>query len=208
MVLLDISDELAIAVSLLESKWDSAKTKPLTSISWDWRLSEEDMTLLIRFRQQRYPESESYYRSYNFLAAQAILDGMCAHGWTYDRLLSRPGALMRSLLKYLDRRHLIQGETKPGSESRIRKRGRLHLDRGIRGTTPIEPLDLPQHPFRSASLASAQRCQLSGLMGEEEEQEAGILSAVTPLPSEETQIQEEMADLAHSLYTISVLKYQ
>jgi len=83
---------------------------------------------LIRFRNEKFPEVDKYFRDLDFLSARTILNGLVAYGWTYDELSKCWGDLMTQLFRYVDREQLAHGQVQTIGREPCRKRPRLEQD--------------------------------------------------------------------------------
>lgn len=45
-------------------------------LRWERRLLEDDVCALIRFRKEKYPDVDEYFRGLDFLSAQPIVHGL------------------------------------------------------------------------------------------------------------------------------------
>ena len=80
---------------------------------------------MIRFRHEKFPEVDKYFRGLDLLSARTILDGLVAYGWTYDELSKCRGDLMTQLFRYVDREQLAHGHVQAFAHESSRKRRRL-----------------------------------------------------------------------------------
>jgi len=83
---------------------------------------------LIRFRNEKFPEVDRYFRDLDFLSARTILNGLVAYGWTYDELSKCRGDLMIQLFRYVDREQLAHGQVQTLGREPSRKRPHVELD--------------------------------------------------------------------------------
>lgn len=92
---------------------------------WERRLLEDDIALLVRFRKEKFPEIDKYFRDLDFLSAQIVLKGLVAYGWTYEELGQCRGDLMTQLFQHVDREQLASGQIQALCREPSRKRRRL-----------------------------------------------------------------------------------
>ncbi len=97
-------------------------------VRWERRLHEDDISVLIRFRKEKFPEVDRHFRDLDFLSARTILDGLVAYGWTYVELSKCRGDLMTQLFRYVDREQLAHGKVQTFAPEPCRKRRRLEQD--------------------------------------------------------------------------------
>ncbi|KAI9793952.1 MAG: hypothetical protein M1835_006935 [Candelina submexicana] len=89
---------------------------------WERKLGEKDIPILIRFRNEKFPEIDRYFRNLDFLGARTILDGLRAYGWTYEELSKCQGDLMTQLFRYVDQKQLAHGHVQASGREPCRKR--------------------------------------------------------------------------------------
>jgi hypothetical protein len=94
-------------------------------VRWERRLGEDDISALIRFRNDKLPEIDRYFRDLDFLSARTILNGLVAYGWTYKELSECRSDLITQLVKYVDLEQLAHGQVQAFGGEPYRKRRRL-----------------------------------------------------------------------------------
>jgi hypothetical protein len=70
--------------------------------SWERKLSVSDISLIIEFLKTRTPSLYNDIKSHDTYAAQSLLDGFLAYGWTQREILQSKSPLFTKLRQYVD----------------------------------------------------------------------------------------------------------
>lgn len=76
---------------------------------WEQKLSVGDVNILVRFREEKFPDIHEHFRGLDFLGVRTIISGLLAYGWTYTELSHCRSELMMVLGRYIDREQLLLG---------------------------------------------------------------------------------------------------
>ncbi|CAE7215956.1 hypothetical protein PTTW11_10760 [Pyrenophora teres f. teres] len=81
------------------------------STLWERKLSCSDISLIIEFLKIETPDLFSEIKSYDEVAAKAVLDGFIAYGWTLEEILSSRSSLFNKLREYVNLEDILHYST-------------------------------------------------------------------------------------------------
>jgi len=134
----------------------AATTNTQCFLRWERRLLEDDVCALIRFRKEKYPVIDKYFRGLDFLSARTIVNGLVAYGWTYEELSKCRSNLMTQLFQYVDREQLAHGQIRVLDLEPCRKCRRLGQDNismELSNRSDAQPLHQSSTGLKTTNLA-------------------------------------------------------
>ncbi|KAE8826814.1 hypothetical protein PTNB73_07965 [Pyrenophora teres f. teres] len=121
------------------------------STLWERKLSCSDISLIIEFLKIETPDLFSEIKSYDEVAAKAVLDGFIAYGWTLEEILSSRSSLFNKLREYVnleDILHYSTSDAQPVSTQRSEDNEEMSSTGTSSESMPLaNHLGLPEYPL-------------------------------------------------------------